>query len=310
MSTIKGRYPGMMVSFFAVLISAFIASAGDVSAGDVETIKNNGVLRHLGIPYANFVRVTPRGLDGLDVELMQLFAGHLGVKYQFVRTCWSNVFADLTGKTARMKNGQMKVSANAGTKIKGDIIANGLTILPHRKKIVDFSNPTFPTGVWLAARADSPLKPITPSGNISQDIVNTKALLGGKSILTMKGTCLDPALYDLDKTGANILFFSESENLDDLAPAIILGKAEATLLDIPDAMVALQEWPGDIKIIGPVSENQLMGVAVAKNASGLLEEFNRFFDRIWKDGTYGALVEKYYPSVFLYLGDFFDTKTK
>ena len=195
-------------------------------------------------------------------------------------------------------------------KIKGDIIANGLTILPHRKKIVDFSNPTFPTGVWLAARADSPLKPITPSGNISQDIVNTKALLGGKSILTMKGTCLDPALYELDKTGANILFFSESENLDDLAPAIILGKAEATLLDIPDAMVALQEWPGDIKIIGPVSENQLMGVAVAKNASGLLEEFNRFFDRIWQDGTYGALVEKYYPSVFLYLGDFFDTKTK
>ena len=310
MSTIKGRYPGMLVSVFTVLISAFIASAANVSADDVETIKNNGVLRHLGIPYANFVRETPRGLDGLDVELMQLFARHLGVKYQFVRTCWSDAFADLTGKNSLMKNGQMKVSANAGTEIKGDIIANGLTILPHRKKIVDFSTPTFPTGVWLAARADSSLKPIAPSGNMSQDIVNTKALLGGKSILAMKGTCLDPALYDLDKTGANILFFTESENLDDLAPAIILGKAEATLLDIPDALVALQDWPGDIKIIGPISENQLMGIAVAKNAPGLLDEFNRFFDRIWKDGTYGALVEKYYPSVFLYLGDFFNAKTK
>jgi ABC-type amino acid transport substrate-binding protein len=121
----------------------------------------------------------------------------------------------------------------------------------------------------------------------------------------MRGTCLDPALYDLEETGANILFFTESENLDEVAAAIIRGVAETTLLDIPDAMVALQRWPGDIKILGPISESQVMGVAVAKNSPDLLKEFNTFFDKIWKDGTYRALVTKYYPSVFLYLGDFF-----
>jgi ABC-type amino acid transport substrate-binding protein len=172
--------------------------------------------------------------------------------------------------------------------------------------VVAFSVPTFPTGVWLVARADSSIKPIVPGGDIKTDIKQVMAVLRGRSVLTVKGTCLDPDLYGLEAAGTDIRYFTKSENLNEIAPTMINGASEATLLDIPDAMVALQKWPGEIKIIGPVSEPQLMGAAVAKSSHTLLDEFNRFFLTCWKKGTYEVLVRKYYPSVFVYMGDFFD----
>jgi len=120
----------------------------------------------------------------------------------------------------------------------------------------------------------------------------------------MKDTCLDPKLYDLQATGA-VIRYSTSEFLGEIAPEVINGSAEITLFDIPDALIVLQRWPGDIKVIGPVSPEQVMGVAVAKDSPELLREFNTFFDQIWEDGSYKRMVEKYYLSVFLYLSNFF-----
>ncbi len=273
-------------------------------AGDLQDVRHQGVLRHLGIPYAHFVEETSAGLDGLDVELMQLFAKALNVRYELIETSWGEVFGDLTGDLLQSGNGGLKVIGK--TQIKGDIIANGLTILPERQKIVNYSIPTFPTGVWLVARADSPIKPITPTGSIDKDIDQVKNLLAGRSVLSMKNTCLDPDLYGLAQTGAMIRYHTASQHLGDIAPAILAGAAETTLLDIPDALIALQRWPGEIKIIGPVSQQQYMGVGFAKDAPELLREFNMFFQTIWTDGTYKKLVEKYYPSIFVYLSDFFE----
>ena len=57
--------------------------------------------------------------------------------------------------------------AEAAQEIKGDIIANGLMILPHRQEIVDFSTPTFPTGVGVIAPANSQINPIHLSCDMS-----------------------------------------------------------------------------------------------------------------------------------------------
>jgi hypothetical protein len=61
--------------------------------------------------------------------------------------------------------------------VRGDIAASGITVLPWREKIIAFSVPTFPSPVWVIARADSPLKPIVPSGSIEQDIAAVKTTL-------------------------------------------------------------------------------------------------------------------------------------
>ncbi|MDY6903252.1 MAG: transporter substrate-binding domain-containing protein [Thermodesulfobacteriota bacterium] len=279
------------------LLSSVIA--GQIVAADGLTdVRQRGTLRHLGIPYANFV--TGKG-DGLCVEVMQGFASYLGVEYEYVRTNWQDVFGDLIGKTVYPEGED--VSFGKRVAIRGDLIANGLTVLPWREKAVKYSTPTFPTQVWLITASNSGLKPIHPSGDINRDIAATKALLRGRHVLGKAGTCLDPSLYKVTRAGARPELFDG--NLNDLAPAVINGLAETAILDVPDALVALSKWPGRILVLGPISPPQVMGVGFRPADDRLRQAFNNYYDRMRKDGTYQALVRKYYPAVFDYYPDFF-----
>lgn len=253
---------------------------------DLPEIRKSGVLRHLGIRYANFV--TGSG-DGMDVDLLRLFAASLGVRYQYVLTDWDTVLEDLTGPRP-----------------KGDLIANGFTILPARKKAVDFSRAMFPSQIWLVARADSAVAPIRPTGSVDRDIARVRALLRGRKVLSLKRTCLDPSLYAIADTGAEVLDFRGS--LNELAPALINGEAEMTILDVPDALVALDKWPGKIKIIGPISPPQEMAAAFPKTSPGLRRAFDQFLARCREDGTYDRIVRRYYPTVNAFFPEFFVRK--
>jgi len=282
----------------ALLITLIVAPLQAVLARDLKEIKQEGVLRHLGVPYANFVD----GADnGLDVELMRLFAKELGVRYEYVETNWKAVIGDLTGQQLTVKGNEVSVVGRLP--IRGDVIANGLTIIPWRQKVIDFSAPTFPTQVWLIAASQSPLQPIAPSGKLEQDIAQTKALLKGKTVLGISGTCLEHTLYNLDAVGAQSKTFAGT--LNQLAPAVLQGDADTSLLDVADSLVALNKWPGQVKILGPISEQQQMGVGFRKDSQALQQAFAAFYARLQADGTYAALVKKYYPDVFSYYPEFF-----
>ena len=283
-----------MLSFLALFI------VPSLFAQDLADVRKEGVLRHLAIPYANFY--TGRG-DGLDVELIRGFAREIGVRYELVETSWQHVFGDLTGRNARRDGDTARFLDTVP--IRGDIIANGMTILPWRKVIVLFSTPTFPSGVWLVARADSDLTPIRPSGNLAEDIARVKAQLAGHTVMALPSTCLDPGLYGMQETGAIIKVQPPERKLNELVPAILNNDAESTLLDVPDALIALARWPGRIKVIGPVSNKQEMAVAFRKKSPELLAAFNSYFKKISADGTYQRMVKKYYPTVFRYSADFF-----
>jgi len=282
----------------AMLFGAITLSAVTVFGGDLPEVRKTGVLRHLGIPYANFV--TGSG-DGMDVEIVQLFAKHLGVRYEYVKTDWGTVVEDLIGKKVSSKGDEVEFGVSVP--VKGDLIANGFTILPWRQKAVDFSIPTFPSQIWLVARADSRMKPIKSAKNLEKDIALTRSMIKGKKVLALPKTCLDPVGNKLDITGAEVVNFGG--NLNELAPALVNNKAELTILDVPDALIGLEKWPGKIKIIGPTSGKQLMGVAFPKNSPHLREAFNEFFRKIRKDGTYDMIVKKYYPTVAFYFPEFF-----
>ncbi len=267
------------------------------AAVTVKDVRARGELRHLGIPYANFIDGQQ---GGLDAELVRLFANELGVRYTFVTTTWESMFADLTGW-----NLSPDAPSSASRAPAGDLLASGITIFPWRESIAIFSQPTFPTQVWLLAYATSPLRPIVPSNSLQQDIAAVRARTRGKTIIGRVNTCTDPSLYQLDESGAICRSTTHSVNM--LAPAILRREADATLLDMPDALVALNKWPGQLKVIGPISEEQLMGVAFAPDSTDLRDAFNAFFQRIKKDGTYVRLVSKYYPDAFSHFPTFFST---
>ncbi len=294
---LKNILPIRVILIYSIA-TLLVISVIPASAVDLPEIKKRGVLRHLGIPYANFVTGTG---DGLDVELVKLFAQHLGVRYEYVQTSWKDVVADLTGKKVKPNGDNIEIVGSAA--IRGDIAANGFTILPWRQKAVHFSIPTFPTQVWLVARADSPIEPVKPTGDINRDISLVREVLKGRKVLGKANTCLDPSLYRFDEIGTHVKLFDGK--LNELAPAILNGEAESTLLDVPDALIALEKWPGKIKVVGPVSPEQRMGCAFSKTSSDLRDVFNSFFEQCKKDGTYQRLVEKYYPAVFTYYSSFF-----
>ena len=269
-------------------------------SGDLEEVLKAGKLRHLGIVYANFI--TP-DKQGLDVELMQLFASHLGVQYEFVETSWGTVISDLTGKVVKPAGDEIEIVGSGP--VRGDVIATGFTVLDWRKKIVDFSDMTFPTGVWLISRADSNLQPVSPSGDITKDVAAVKNNLKGISVLGLQDSCLDPKLYQIAETGAEVKLFPSDRELSEMIPSVMARMADTTLMDVPVALIALEDWPGQVKIVGPVSEEQAMACAFSKASPKLRAAFSNFFTGIKQDGTYRKLVEKYYPSLFMYYPDAF-----
>jgi ABC-type amino acid transport substrate-binding protein len=265
--------------------------------GDLAAVKRRGVLRHLGVAYANFVT---GGGDGFDVELMSAFARSLGVRYEFVATDWATAIPDLTGRKVSAK---VPLEAAAPTPIRGDVLANGVTVLPWRAGAVAFSRPYFPTQVWVMARADSAVQPIRPSGSSAKDIQAVRALLSRRSLLGVPSTCLDPGLYQLESTGAKVTSLKVA--LNEVAPALLKGEGELSLLDVADAMIALEKWPAALKVIGPISERQDMAVAFRKDAPQLRAAFDAFLAQARKDGTYRRLVAKYFPEAPIYFPDVF-----
>jgi ABC-type amino acid transport substrate-binding protein len=292
----KTHFPWRRIAQGLLLASAFAHSA----AADLAEIKARGEIRHLGINYANFV--TGAG-DGFDVELVQGYARHIGVAYRLVPSDFYTVIRDLLGKDVVRRGSE--VALEGSFPVRGDLIATGFTVLPWREKVLNYSTPTFPSQVLLVARAASPERPIAGSGDLARDIAETKAILGRKSLLVMERTCLDPANYGLKDKGIDLRAYTKNTNLNEMVPALLKGDADFTLLDVPDAILDLQKWAGQIKVIGPISEKQELAAAFPKDAPQLQRSFNEYLVQIKADGTYDRLVDKYYPGIRRYFPEFF-----
>ena len=287
----------LLIAFLLGLLSALPAWA------DLAEIKAKGELRHLGIRYANFVT---GGGDGLDVELVQGFARHLGVKYTLIYSDFYSVIRDLLGKDVAIKGDTVELVGNYP--VKGDMIATGFTMLPWREKVLLYSDPTFPSQVLLIAKAEANYTPIKGSADLADDIRETKGIIGRKSLLVMERTCLDPSSYGLKGTGIDLKPYTQSTNINEMVPTLLEGKVDFSLLDVPSAILDLQKWAGRIKVIGPISPEQALAAAFPKSSPALQEAFNAYFREMRANGTYDKLVRKYYPGIQRYFPEFFSRK--
>ena len=286
------------------LAAVLALSPMGAAMADLDEIMARGELRHLGIPYAHFV--TGAG-DGLDVELVRGFAEHIGVRYKLVYSDFYNVIRDLLGKDVARRDG--KVELVGEFPVKGDMIAAGFTMLPWREQVLLYSHPTFPSQVLLVAPAASETRPIEGSDDLSRDIVETKGLIGDQRLLVMERTCLDPANYGLKDRGINLRSYTRSSNINEMAPTLLAGEADLTLLDVPDVILDLQKWAGKIKVVGPISSHQNLAAAFPKDSPQLREAYNDYLDQLVASGEYKRLVDKYYPGIESWFPEFFAAKS-
>ncbi|HEY0218272.1 MAG TPA: transporter substrate-binding domain-containing protein [Afipia sp.] len=287
----------ILASLSGAMACLFVATSW---AADLAEIKKRGEIRHIGIRYANFV--TGAG-DGLDVELMQGFAKRIGVSYKLVYSDFYSVIRDLLGKDVVRQNGEVVLTGNYP--IKGDVISTGFTMLPWREAVLLYSEPTLPSQVLLVAPAESDVQPIEGSSDLAADIAKTRKIIGSKSVLVMERTCLDPTNYGLVNVGIDLKAYNKSANLNEMVPAMLNKEAELTLLDVPDAILDLRKWAGKIKILGPISERQMLATAFPKDAPALRDEFNAYLADIKASGVYDRLVDKYYPGIRRFFPEYF-----
>jgi ABC-type amino acid transport substrate-binding protein len=287
----------------AACVLVVALGASPAWAADLKEIQARGEIRHLGIKYANFV--TGEG-DGFDVDLVRGFAREIGVRYTLVYTDFYTALRDLLGHDVVNHGGT--VTLEGEYPVRGDMIATGFTVLPWRKQVVLYSEPTFPSQVLLVARAASPYAPIKGSADLARDIAETRQLIGSRSLLVMERTCLDPANYDLKGKGVDLRAYIRSTNLNEMVPALLSEEAEFTLLDVPDVILDMQKWAGKIKVLGPISPEQELAAAFPTSSLELRDAFNRYLRGVRADGTYDALVEKYYTGVRRYFPAFFESR--
>ncbi len=279
-----------LISIVAIAVLSFLTIP--CSFADLDQIRANGELRHLGVPYANFV--TGDG-DGLDARIIKLYCDKIGVKYKYVKTDWDTVIGDLSGKKFKVNGEDVEITGDVP--VKGDIIGNGLTVIPWRQKIINYSTPYFPSAIWVIAKADSPLKPIQPTADPKKDVEVTRDLLKGKDVLGIKNTCVDLDLYNLTDSRP---VYKEGITLNDLAGALVKGAAEISILDVPDSLIALSKFPGKIKILGSITGKQDMGFGFSKDSPMLLASFNEFLEELKSSGELSNLILKYYPGIDRY----------
>jgi len=285
---------GFITAVFCLLPIFLFYSTGHSTT--LAEIRNRGELHHLGVPYARFAN---NNADGLDCMLIQRFADHLGVRYTFVPTTWDDAIPDLTGIRPNSSSGKKST-----TPIRGDLLANGLSIIPERQRSVIFSKPTFTAQVWLLAKPETDIAPIKPSGHVETDIAKTLKRLKGKTVYGIQDLCIDVRLFpDLMRAAGS----AKNVTLQEVPQPVSFLKSPYSifLMESPSALMALGIWPYSFKIIGPVAKQQNMGVAFSPESTELRDEFNRFFAELWKSGEYRKLVNRYYPSSFHHFKNFF-----
>ena len=269
-------------------------------AADLAAIKARGEIRHIGIRYANFV--TGAG-DGLDVELMQGFAKRIGVSYKLVYSDFYSVIRDLLGKDVLRKKGEVTLTGDYP--IKGDVISTGFTMLAWREAILLYSDPTLPSQVLLVAPAEFDLQPIKGGADLAADIVETRKVIGSLELARHGGPRPYLLNYGLVNVGVDLKVYNKSTNLNEMVPALLNKEAELSLLDVPDAILDLRKWAGRIKVLGPISNQQMLATAFPKDAPALRDEFNAYLNDIKASGVYDQLVDKYYPGNRRYFPKFF-----
>ena len=168
-------------------------------------------------------------LKGFDIDLMEAIAAKIGMTIEWVDMPFDSLIPSLLAK-------------------KIDVVAAGLSATEERAKKVSFSaNYEVSMSAFIVA-ADN-------------DSMKTPADMKGKTVAVQLGTVQET--YSNSLEGLTVKSF---QKFDDCVREVILGRVDATLMDIPVAKsyVEHKDFTGKIKI-GFVQEITGSGKALAMN---------------------------------------------
>jgi membrane-bound lytic murein transglycosylase F len=211
---------------------------------------------------------------GFEYELAAAFARHLVVDLKVSAPGWEEMFEMLAEG-------------------RGDVIAASVTRTPRRNSRFDFSDGylTIQQHIIVHQR--------------NRDIRSIEDL-NGRTVHVRSGTSYEQRLEELISEGLAVnLIRIRNVPTEELIRQVAESEIEITVADTNVAQLNRRYYP-DVDVRFPISERQVIAWAVRKGDQALLTQINRFFTKIFNDGTFERLHHKYYSNVDVF--DYFDLK--
>jgi polar amino acid transport system substrate-binding protein len=231
------------------------------ASGDFETIEEGVLTVGTDAPYPPFLIGTPEdpNFTGYEIELFNAIAEKIGYPDpEYSNTNFAAVFRDTA-------NGLF------------DIAVVSSTILPERERVVDFTDPHYEAQQALLVPEDSDIASVDD--------------LDGAIVGAQDGTTGEA--YANDETGASeVRGFPQGP---DAITALITGQVDATIIDQPVAVDAVEKQ-GGMEVAEEIQTNELYGFPVAPDNDGLREAVNTALQELKDDGTVDELYEQYFST--------------
>jgi polar amino acid transport system substrate-binding protein len=157
-----------------------------------------------------------------------------------------------------------------------DMAVSAIYITDERKKVVDFTNPYYAGGLVAMVKENSPIKKL--------------ADLDGKKVTVQVGTKSVSYLQEHFPKVQRV----EVEKNQEMFNLVDIGRADAAVTGKPAAYQYVRTRPG-LKVLDEQLTTEEYGMALRKDEPQLTKAVNDAIAKLKADGTYAAIVKKWFP---------------
>ena len=202
-------------------------------------------------------------IEGFDIDLINAIAADQGMTVEMENL-------EFDGLVMALQNGSI------------DAAIAGMSVTPERVEQVDFTETYYDAGLNIAVAIDD-------------DSIASEEDLAGKVVTAQQGTTGADKAMELKDAGvvADVKLLA---NINVCMMALANGEVDAVIMDIPVNNKYVAAHPDEVKIAAEfvVEEPEQFAIAVAKGNTELLEKLDAGLANVKEDGTYDALIDKYF----------------
>jgi polar amino acid transport system substrate-binding protein len=195
---------------------------------------------------------------GFDVDIMNALAKAMGKRVQWTDIDFKGLIPGLIAR-------------------RFDVAISAIYITPERAQVVDFTEPYFAGGLVALVKSNSPIR--------------TVADLNGKKVSVQVGTKSVNYLRDNYPQITRV----EVEKNQEMFDLVGIGRADAAVTGKP-AAYQLVKTRGGFRVLDKQLTTEAYGIAVRKDEPQLKAALNAALEKIKSDGTYAAIVQKWFGS--------------
>ncbi len=250
------------VTAMLLMVLAACGTSEETQAGDqteTETVQEISVA--VVQDYPPFEYIVDEQLTGFDIDIVEAIAENQGFTVNWEIMKFDGIIPALQANQV-------------------DAAVSAITIREDRAEVVDFTKPYFESGLSLVVPVDSD--------------INSVEDLAGATIVAKQGTSgLEKAREFIDEYGGSETVLQEDATM---YMEIVGGNADALINDYPSVAykIAQDGDDSDIRIVGDRLTGEDYGIAISKDAEGLLEKFDAGLADIMESGKYDEIYETYF----------------